>query len=263
VVNYLWLYNIVLFSVALIVTIIFAQQITKQQKQAEDKLVRNERLAVLGQLSGGIGHELRNPLGAIQSAVFFLRMTLENPDQDISETLDILDFEVSTSNRIISSLLEFARPKSPTRQKVQVNDVINMSIAKIRLDDGIEVVYQLDSELPFILADPTQIAQIVTNIGINAVQAMPDGGQLTITTQLVNSGWIAMVFTDTGVGIPKENLHQLYEPLFTTKAKGIGLGLAIIKLMVEAHGGSIEVQSEVGKGTTFTVKLPSILPEGK
>ncbi len=262
-VNNLWLYNIVLFGAALIVTFSFAQQITKQQKQAEDRLVRSERLAVLGQLSGGIGHELRNPLGAIKNAVFLLRMALEHPDQEISETLDILELEVSTSERIISSLLDFARPKPPTRQKIQVNEVINDSISRIQVPDGIEVVYQLEPELPIILADPTQIGQIVTNIGINAVQAMPEGGQLTITTQLVDSGWITMAFTDTGVGIPEEHLHNLYEPLFTTKAKGIGLGLAIIKMMIEAHDGSIEVQSEVGKGTTFTVKLPSSILEGK
>ena len=261
--NNLLFYNFMLFSGALIITLFFAQQITKQQKQAEEQLIRSERLAVLGQLSGGIGHELRNPLGAIKNGVYFLRMVLEQPDQEVSETLDILELEVSTSERIIRSLLDFARPKPPTRQKVQVNEVINDSMSKIQVPDGIEVVYQLEPGLPIILADPIQIHQIATNIGINAVQAMPDGGRLTITTQLVDSSWIAMVFTDTGVGIPEENLQKLYEPLFTTKAKGIGLGLAIIKMMVEDHEGSIEVQSVVGKGTTFTVKLPRSLTEGK
>lgn len=234
----------------------------EERKKLEDKLIQSERLAVLGQLSGGIGHELRNPLAAINSAVYFLRMAIENPDQNILETLEILEMEVSTSERIIKSLLDFARPKSPTRRKVQVNDLVDAAISRIKVPDGIEVVYRLELELPIILADPIQIDQIATNIILNAVQAMPHGGQLTITTQEADSGWIAMAFSDTGVGITEEHLHRLYEPLFTTKAKGIGLGLAIIKMMVESHDGSIEVQSEVGKGTTFIVKLPGSLGKG-
>jgi signal transduction histidine kinase len=119
-----------------------------------------------------------------------------------------------------------------------------------------EVVSQLNGMLPAILADPDQLVQVFGNIILNAVQAMPDGGQLIVESQVPSPEWVAVSFTDTGGGIPEENLGRLFEPLFTTKAKGIGLGLAMTKTLVEGHGGKIEVESEVGKGSTFTVRLP-------
>jgi signal transduction histidine kinase len=133
--------------------------------------------------------------------------------------------------------------------------------------ENVEVDERLDEALPVILADPDQLAQVFGNLIRNAIQAMPEGGRLTVETSEVSDSpllsgvgpgvwWMAVSITDTGVGIPQENLDKLFEPLFTTKAKGIGLGLAVTKTLVEGHGGSIEVESEVGKGTTFTVRLP-------
>jgi signal transduction histidine kinase len=154
--------------------------------------------------------------------------------------------------------------------------------------ENIEVVSQLDEALPAILADPDQLRQVLGNIILNAVQAMTEGGRLVVKSEAPSPGWVAVSFTDTGVGIPEENLEKIFEPLFTTKAKGIGLGLALVKVLVEGHGGSIEVESpstefipspalskacpeprrrvegeaeglrtgKVGKGSTFTVRLP-------
>jgi PAS domain S-box-containing protein len=229
---------------------------TQELRDAQEQLIRKEKLAVLGQLAGGVGHELRNPLGAISNAVYFLNMALEEPDPDVKETLEILQKEVRTSEMIISSLLDFARTKPPTRRKVDINAVVQEALSRTTVPENIEVVSQPDGKLPIILADPDQLGQVFGNIILNAIQAMPEGGQLLVKTEAPSPEWVALSFADTGVGIPEENLGKIFEPLFTTKAKGIGLGLAVTKTLVEGHGGTIEVQSELGKGSTFTVQLP-------
>jgi len=238
------------------------EQRTKELRDAQEELVRQEKLAVLGQLAGGVGHELRNPLGAIKNAAYFLNIALEDTDPEIKETIEILGKEVETSERIINSLLDYARSKPPTKRKVDVNPVIQQSLSRTTIPDQVEVQSQLDEGLPSILADPDQLAQVFGNIILNAIQAMPKGGQLTIKSEEHKPDWVTVSFADTGVGISEENLGKLFEPLFTTKAKGIGLGLAITKTIVEAHGGTIEAESTAGEGTTFTVKLPLGHPEG-
>jgi signal transduction histidine kinase len=227
----------------------------------QETLIRQEKLAVLERLASGVGHELRNPLGAISNAIYFLNMVLEEPEPDVKETLEILQREVKTSERIISSLLDFGRIKPPTRRKVDINEVVQEALSSATVPENVEVVSQLDGTLPIILADSNQLGQVFGNIILNAIQAMPEGGRLVVKTsgvseKLPKSEWVAVSFTDTGVGIPEENLSKLFEPLFTTKPKGIGLGLALAKTLVEGHGGTVEVQSELGKGTTFTVRLP-------
>jgi len=238
-------------------------ELVKELQETKEELQRKERLAVLGQLAGGIGHELRNPLGAIKNAAYFLNMVLEDPEPEVKESLEILEKEVATSEMIIGSLLNFARPKPPMRRKVDINEVVRESLSRITAPESVEVTSQLDRALPMILADPVQLGQVFRTLILHAVQAMPEGGQLTVKSELAGPEWAAVSFTDTGVGIREENLGKLFEPLFTTKAKGIGLGLAVSKAFVEAHGGSIEVRSEVGKGCTFSVKLPIDGTEGK
>jgi two-component system sensor histidine kinase/response regulator len=240
----------------------------KELRDAQEQLIRKEKLAVLGQLAGGVGHELRNPLAAIKSAAYFLDMVLEEPAPEVKETLEILQKEVATSERTISSLLDFARAKSPIWRKVDIKEVVQEALSRIAVPENVEVVSRLDGRLPTILADPDQLSKVFGNIILNAVQAMPEGGQLVVKTlkvseKLPKSEWVAISFTDTGVGIPEESLGKLFEPLFTTKAKGIGLGMAVTKTLVEGHGGSIEVQSELGKGSTFTVRLPTDRKEKK
>jgi signal transduction histidine kinase len=232
------------------------QQRTTELRDAQEQLVRQEKLAILGQLAGGVGHELRNPLGAIKNAAYFLNMALEQPGPEVKETLEILEREVATSERIISSILDFARPKPPSQRKVDVNDVVQEALSRTTVPQNVEVVSQPDKGLASILADPQQLGQAFANIILNAIQAMPQGGRLVVKSEVPSPGWVAVSFADTGAGIPEEDLGRLFEPLFTTKAKGIGLGLAVTKTLVEGHGGTIEVQSEVGKGSTFTVRLP-------
>ncbi|MFQ6109644.1 MAG: ATP-binding protein [Candidatus Aminicenantales bacterium] len=237
----------------------------KTEKAFQDvqrRLMEKEKMAMLGELAGGVGHELRNPLGSIKSAAYFLRMALKDPEPEVRESLKFLEKEVSTSEKIISSLLDFASPKSSTYQKVNVNGIIQKILSDMRLPENIEVECQLDPALPDMLADPGQLSQVFENIILNAVQAMSKGGRFDIKSEtFAEPQWITISFTDSGEGIPKERIGRLFEPLFTTRAKGIGLGLAVAKTIVERHGGTINVKSEVGVGSTFTVKLPIKMKE--
>jgi PAS domain S-box-containing protein len=229
---------------------------TQQELRAlQAELVKSEKLAVLGKLSGGVGHELRNPLGAIKNAAYFLNMALENPDDDVREVLDIINKEIARCEGIISSLLDFARPKPPSRTQVDIPHVLGEVFKKFPVPGTITVVNTLPSGLPTIEADSNQLIQVFGNLVSNAYQSMLDGGTLTLTSDLT-PGSISISVTDTGTGISEENMKKLFEPLFTTKAKGIGLGLVVIQTIVKAHGGRIDVLSTEGKGTTFKVTLP-------
>jgi len=236
------------------------RDITERKKVEEAErqalMARQERLVMLGQLAGGVGHELRNPLGVIKNAAYFLKMALEAPEKDVEETLDVLEKEVKTSEMIINSLLGFARPKPPLLQKIDINNIVQEVLSSVKIPEIIELKKNLDVALPSILADPDQLVILFGNIFLNAIQAMAEGGRLSVETKISDPGWIAISISDTGVGIPREKLNKIFEPLFTTKAKGIGLGLSIAKIIVESHEGTINVRSEVGKGSTFTIMLP-------
>jgi PAS domain S-box-containing protein len=229
---------------------------TRDLREAQDQLIKKEKLAVLGKLAGGVGHELRNPLGAIKNAAYFLDMALEKPDPDVKEMVELINKEVARSEDIISSLLDFARPKTLTLRKGAVNTVINEALKRNPVPKNIAVISNLDETLPEIQADSDKLLQVFNNIISNAFQAMPEGGKLTITSKQSGPGVVSIAFADTGVGISAENMKRLFEPLFTTKIKGIGLGMVVTKTIVESHGGHIDVQSEKGKGTTFIVNLP-------
>jgi signal transduction histidine kinase len=224
--------------------------------EAQEQLVRRERLAVLGQLAGGVAHELRNPLGAIKNGIYFLNMKIEVPEPRVKETLDILEMDLDRTEKIITNLLDFARPRQIVIRKIDLNELVRETLTQITVPETVEVVEQLDKQLPLIFVDPDQMRQAFINLFNNAIQAMPDGGQLILKSEAVASQKVALFITDTGAGVAAENLKKLFEPLFTTRAKGIGLGLAITKIMVERHQGTLEVQSEEGAGSTFIVTLP-------
>ncbi|MEE9617440.1 MAG: ATP-binding protein, partial [Anaerolineae bacterium] len=259
-----------------------------------ERLVRQEKLAVLGQLAGGVGHELRNPLGVISNAVYFLQMTLSDADETTREYLNIIGSEVRNSEKIISDLLDFARTRTPERKEIAVSDLVAQVLQKRPPPENVQVTTEIPPDLPSVFVDPRQMGQVLGNLVTNGYQAMPEGGRLTIHVSegevtgrpgddlsATPSPCLRVSISDTGCGIPQENLEMLFEPLFTTKAKGIGLGLAVSKNLVEANGGSIEVESpstglpsatlgtsragpstelragEEGKGSTFTVTLPT------
>jgi signal transduction histidine kinase len=228
---------------------------TKELREAQEQLIRREKLAILGQLSGGVAHELRNPLATISSAAYFLRLTHPDADEITKEYLEMIAAEVHKSDRIISDLLDFSRTRSPDRERAAVSELVAAVLEKQTPPENVEVATQIASDLPPMYVDPHQVEQVLVNLITNAYQAMPEGGNLIISAR-VEKGQVALSVADTGVGIPEENMGKLFEPLFTTKARGLGLGLMVVKTLVEANGGSIEVQSQVGKGSTFTVKLP-------
>ncbi len=250
---------------------------TRELRAAQEQLLRQERLTLLGQIAGGIGHELRGPLSAISNAAYLLRQILAAPDAETREALDILTRQVEASNRIITSLLSFARPQPPVRHPTDVRAVLELALAQAALPDNIVVQREFDDALPEVQADADQLQIVFSNLIRNAAQAMwEQGGMLTISAKQISDSRLQIAdsqaeqseicnlksaieirVTDTGIGIPPEIRDKLFQPLFTTKSRGLGLGLALCKLIVEAHGGTIAVESIVGKGTTFTVTLPA------
>jgi len=228
---------------------------TRELLEAQERLVRQEKLAVLGQLAGSVGHELRNPLGVISNAAYYLKLIQPDADTKVKEYLNMVEKETITANKIITDLLDFTRIKSVEREPVAVSELVRQTLERFPVPSPVEVVLEIPADLPPVYADPRQMTQVLGNLTVNACQAIPSGGKLTITAHRQEQK-VAIAVKDNGVGIPPENMSKLFEPLFTTKFKGIGLGLAVSKKLAEANGGHIEVESEPGQGTTFSVYLP-------
>lgn len=258
---------------------------TKELIDAREELVRREKLAILGQLSGSVGHELRNPLGVMSNAIYFLKMVNVDSDAKTKEYLDIIKQEIDNSQRIITDLLDFARTKTPQIRPIAIRELLDKSIGTCVIPATIDLQSEIPDSLPLLKIDPLQIEQVLQNLITNAVQAMPAGGTLRISAKKARGerqargtrseeqpltpnlkpgfsdhdpDFIEISVTDNGEGMLPENMDKLFQPLFTTKAKGIGLGLVVCRNLVEANGGKIEVESLPGEGTTFTVMLPVV-----
>jgi PAS domain S-box-containing protein len=252
---------------------------TKQLLDAQEELVRKEKLSILGQLSGSVGHELRNPLGVMSNAIYFLKMVHTDADETTKEYLDIIHNEINNSQRIITDLLDFARTKAPRRMTVMAGELLEESLKKCLLPENIDFQSDIPDTLPSLMVDPLQMGQVFQNIITNGIQAMSNGGAIRISARAVQSSeiedqgleenpeqgtrnyepgrnFIEISVADSGEGILPENMEKLFQPLFTTKARGIGLGLTVCKNLTEANGGKIKVESEAGHGTTFTILLP-------
>ncbi|MDD5436276.1 MAG: PAS domain S-box protein, partial [Candidatus Omnitrophica bacterium] len=229
---------------------------TSELRASQDKLVRSEKMASIGKLASSVAHELRNPLGVMKNVVYYLNMlglSKENPE--VKENLDIITQEIENSDKIIADLLEFSRAKNPVLRPENINLIVREVLSRLRIEPNIELVLDLKDGLPDIAVDALQMHQIFYNLIKNALEAMEQGGKLKITTAHEGE-FIEAAVSDTGGGISEENLAKIFEPLFSTKTKGTGLGLSICASLVERHEGKLEVKSEAGKGTTFTVKLP-------
>ena len=235
----------------------YKETLEKNRILAEEKIT-NERLSVMGQLAGGMAHELRHPLGTIRNAAYYLNMVLKQPDSKVKEMLDILAREVDSAERIIQSLLDFGSPKAPNREKVRVEELLKRLVATLLPPSGVQVVLEAASALPVILADPRHLEQAFGNILLNAVQALGERGQVSVRIAQHDATHIEVRIADTGKGMTPAERARMFEPLFTTKSKGIGLGLALSKLLIEAHEGTISAESEFGKGTAVTVLLPTV-----
>lgn len=225
--------------------------------QTEEQLRRADRLSALGELSAGMAHEIRNPLGAIKGAVEILKDDYQE-DEAKYEFIRILLKETDRLNRIVQEFLGFARPKQPELQPADMNEAIE-SVLSLTTQEarkaGVKVEKRLDPAIGRRNLDAGLLKQAFLNLVLNAIQAMPDGGLLTVESG-IKDGTIEVMISDTGTGIPEENRKKLFSPFFTTKKNGTGLGLAITYRIIENHRGSIDVVSGPGKGTRFTVRIP-------
>ncbi|MGE0546891.1 MAG: ATP-binding protein [Kofleriaceae bacterium] len=247
-----------------------------ESSQAYERVKERDRLAALGEMAAGLAHEIRNPLGAIKGAAQLLITADGVPPAagHASETAELLDIIVEEANRlnnVVTRFLDYARAERPGREgadKVDLNQVVRKTVQLLQQDPpkGVEIRMRLDDMLPRIAGDPESLMQVFLNLGQNAIQAMPDGGILEILStrrrrSRLGYGQFAEVrFRDTGIGIPRDRLKKLFIPFFTTKQKGTGLGLAISHRIVNQHGGTIEVRSTIGQGSTFSVFLPAADP---
>ncbi|HOO72166.1 MAG TPA: cache domain-containing protein [Spirochaetota bacterium] len=230
------------------------------REQTQKQIVQSEKLASLGRLASGIAHEINNPLTGILTYSSLLKEDLH--DSEYIEDLDIIITETLRCRKIVRGILDFARETKLEKQPVQINQIILetlMILEKHVNFQNIRFVKHLGESIPVSNFDVNQMKSVINNLCLNAADAMPDGGELTITTYHdKEKGKIIFQVTDTGIGISEENLGKIFDPFFTTKetGKGTGLGLAVIYGIIERHGGFIDVQSTLGKGTTFTVELP-------
>jgi signal transduction histidine kinase len=244
------------------------REIARRLKESQEQLVHAEKLASLGQLSASIAHEINNPLAGVLTYTKLLARKISDDTFEKGAALDYLakmESEVSRCSRIIRNLLDFSRQSAPTLKLVDVNQVIEQVLTMVGHQaqlQNVEVVRELSPSLPRVMADSDKLQQVFTNLTLNAIQAMSGGGKLTLRT-LATDGQVEIDVQDTGTGISKENLSKLFTPFFTTKEKGsgVGLGLAVVRGIIERHKGEIKVQSEVGKGTTFSIYLG--VPDGE
>ncbi|HME54084.1 MAG TPA: ATP-binding protein [Candidatus Lokiarchaeia archaeon] len=228
---------------------------TEALKVAHEQMMRQEKLAAIGKLAGSVGHELRNPLGVITNSIYYLGLKFPVTDEKVKKHLKIIQDESAKANKIISELLDFARSKPDKLVSIELCQLIKDSLEQIQKPENITLNLCFEQDMPCIKVDPRKMLQVFQNIITNAYQAMPDGGTLSIQARN-DAGEIEVGFKDTGIGIPPENLSRLFEPLFSTKIKGVGLGLSIAKEIVEQYKGTIEIESEVDVGSTVIVKLP-------
>ncbi len=229
---------------------------TEKLEDIQKKLINKEKLSILGKLSGSIGHELRNPLGIIANSIYFLNMKLNDKDKDekVIKHLGFLQREVENADRLISELLTYSEEKTSYFTDTNVNELINSTISEIRIPKHIELKLNFNEDIGLVQVDPEQMVEVFKKIISNAINALQEKGKLEIVTDS-NDKFIEINFIDNGIGISKINQKKIFEPLFTTGNAGIGLGLPIVKSIIDKHNGEIDVKSELGKGTIFTIKL--------
>jgi PAS domain S-box-containing protein len=230
------------------------QERTEQLRKTQAELVKSERLAAIGELAGMIGHDLRNPLTGIKSSAYFLKK--KGPEisrAQANEMLEVIDRCVDYSNKIVNDLLDYSGEIRLELQECSPRQMMLESLAMVQVPEKVKIVNNLLHKQT-LKGDPDKIKRVFVNLIKNAIDAMPNGGKLTVDGKV--DGNFEITFKDTGTGINDEVLPKLFSPLFTTKAKGMGFGLAICKRIVEAHGGNMAVKTAKNQGTIFTVILP-------
>ncbi|MBI2889185.1 MAG: PAS domain S-box protein [Nitrospirae bacterium] len=241
------------------------QRALEDLKRAQSALVAQERFAALGELALGVAHEVNNPLqgfkGRLQLMADDLRECL-GAEHMVLKDIRLLDEQVDRIARIVQGLLTFARPSTAKRAAADLKQVIatvaELAASPVRAA-GLTLDIQTDAALPTVQIDVQQVQQVILNLLQNAIQATPKGGRISART-LAQDGWAVIEVSDTGCGIPATELNKIFEPFYTTKEKGTGLGLALSRSIVIQHGGRLDAESALGKGSTFRVRIP--LPEG-
>jgi signal transduction histidine kinase/putative methionine-R-sulfoxide reductase with GAF domain len=234
------------------------QQTTADLKKTEAQLIRSEKLAALGQLAAGIAHEIRNPLTSINILIHSLR-DKPSDDEYRQEDLRVIEEEIRRINEIVDQFLRFAKPAPPLLQEADVFSLFEetLHLLKPQIEKQRVSVQKEFQPLPPTVLDREQMKQVILNLLINALQAMPGGGGLRLSGQVLEDHrWIQLSIQDTGVGIPPEDMNKLFDPFFSTKEGGVGLGLSIAHRIIDQHRGKIQMESTPGKGTLFTLWLP-------
>jgi PAS domain S-box-containing protein len=240
--------------------VVLLRDITEMGK-LEAQLRRSDKLAALGTLSAGVAHEVMNPLHALGLNLHLLQSELGAAAPDGSSVrgyLDVLRSELQRLHRIVENFLRFAKPAVPEVKPVDIVSLVERVLGLVGFEaanDGVRIETHLDPELPSLLGDEGQLSQVFLNVIMNALQAMPDGGSITVTTRS-DGDWAEVAVKDTGPGIADAVLPHVFDPYFTTRPSGIGLGLAIAHRIVQGHQGSLDVESHVGSGTTMIIRLP-------
>lgn len=236
------------------------EQLSKVYRELQDsfeQLKRADRLSAIGELSASLAHEIRNPLGSIEGAAQILEQPQTTEDMR-REFLGVIRKECHRLSRLLSNLLDFARPRQPEFQPVDVCPVVDSVVALLAhtaQQSGIQLRKHLPPSLPDVEADSEQLKQVILNLTINAIQAMPDGGKIAISAAEKNAG-IVIAVVDQGVGIPAEKVEKVFDPFFTTKDSGTGLGLSVAHQIIMQHGGVITAERNPDRGMTFSVTIP-------
>lgn len=225
-------------------------------KDLQEKLVRAEKLTAMGKFASIIGHEFRNQLGAMGISIYFLKMKLRNEDEKIKRHVENLEEQLNETNRIIENILAFSKARKPELKDLDLKAVLSNSVGKFRISGRMKIITDIAEGLPKIRGDELQLSRVFVNIISNALEAMDEKGILTVTAAMTRD-LVGIAFKDTGPGIKEEDKNKLFEPFFSTKVHGTGLGLPICRDIMEAHKGSIKIESEQGKGTTVIVRLPT------
>jgi signal transduction histidine kinase len=214
------------------------------------------KLATIGQLASSVGHELRNPLGVMSNAAYIIERSMATAPTKAQEYLKVLNAQIRLSERIVTDLLDSARNSSPQRRRVDVETLLTEQLERVTVPSNVRVDMAIDPGLPRVNVDPDQVGQILVNLFTNATQAMDEQpGVLSVAAR--NGDWrVRIQVCDTGPGVPEELGDKIFEPLFTTKARGIGLGLSVSKSLAMANSGSLSVANHPDGGAVFTLDLP-------
>jgi signal transduction histidine kinase len=228
----------------------------RELEAAQARLVQQERLAAIGQIAAAVGHELRNPLGVLTNAIYLIRMGVPEADRErMGRHLDVAEREIAASVVIVESLLDFARDRPPVAEPVELAGLVDEALEVAPPPAGVVVERVGLDAAPAAMADRLQLRQVLLNLLTNAYQAIEGEGRVKVAASVRRSRVLIRV-SDTGTGMDEETQRQVFDPFFTRRVKGIGLGLAVTKRIVDAHGGAISAVSAPGAGTTFTVELP-------